>query len=103
MLIALGFPMASMTVWAFKLPEGLKPIEFADDLPDKAARSRPWICLIIVAAALSVGLFFVGRYTAPQQLTLSAHRQNPSRFCPSKTSAATQITYISRKAYTTEY
>src|SRR5438093_2396256 len=67
MLIALGFPMASMTVWAFKLPEGLKPIEFADDLPDKAARSRPWICLIIVAAALSVGLFFVGRYTAPQQ------------------------------------
>ena len=57
-----------MIVWAFKLtPERLKPTEFADDLPSKPSRSRVWIYVTIVAAALSVGLFFVGRYTAPQQ------------------------------------
>jgi len=68
MLIALGFPIALMIVWAFKLtPERLKPTEFADDLPSRPSRSRVWIYVAIVAAALSVGLFFVGRYTAPQQ------------------------------------
>jgi serine/threonine-protein kinase len=45
----------------------LKPTEFADDLRSKPFRGRVWIYAIIVAAALSVGLFFVGRYTAPQQ------------------------------------
>src|SRR5437867_12083070 len=68
MLIALGFPIALMIVWAFKLtPERLKPTEFADDLPSGPSRSRVWIYVAIVAAALSVSLFFVRRYTAPQQ------------------------------------
>ena len=68
MLIALGFPIALMTVWAFKLtPERLKPTESADDLPSRPSRSRVWIYVTIIAAALSVGLFFVGRYTAPRQ------------------------------------
>src|SRR5438046_8982235 len=57
-----------MTGWGFKLtPERLKPTESADDLPSRPSRSRVWIYVTIIAAALSVGLFFVGRYTAPQQ------------------------------------
>jgi len=68
LLIALGFPIALIIAWAFELtPEGLKRAEFADDLPDKPSRSRLWIYVITVAVALSVGLFFVGRYTALRQ------------------------------------
>jgi TolB-like protein/Tfp pilus assembly protein PilF len=61
---ALGFPVALITAWAFELtPEGIKRTEDAD-----AARQRSrggiWIAVVVVAAALSLGLFFLGRYTA---------------------------------------
>jgi len=65
MLIVIGFPIALVIAWAFELtPEGLKRTEFADELPKKSARSRAWIYVVIVAGAISVGLFFFGRYTA---------------------------------------
>src|SRR5437867_12047467 len=65
MLIAIGFPIALVIAWAFELtPEGLKRTEFADELPTKAPRNRAWIYVVIVAGAISVGLFFFGRYTA---------------------------------------
>ena len=61
---AIGFPIALIIAWAFELtPEGIKRTEAAD-----AARLRSrgglWIAVVVVAATLSVGLFFVGRYTA---------------------------------------
>ena len=60
---ALGFPVALIIAWAFELtPEGIKRTEDAD-----AARLRSrgglWIAVVVVAAALSLGLFFLGRYT----------------------------------------
>src|SRR5437773_7297321 len=65
LLVILGFPIALIIAWAFELtPEGLKRTEFADELPKKSARSRTWIYVVIVAGAISVGLFFFGRYTA---------------------------------------
>jgi adenylate cyclase len=65
MLIVIGFPIALIIAWAFELtPQGLKRTEFADELPKKSARSRAWIYVVIVAGAISVGLFFFGRYTA---------------------------------------
>ena len=65
LIIAIGFPIALIIAWAFELtPEGLKRTEFADELPTKSARSRAWIYVVIIAAAISVGLFFFGRYTA---------------------------------------
>jgi serine/threonine-protein kinase len=65
MVIAIGFPIALVIAWAFELtPEGLKRTEFADELPKKSARSRAWIYVVIIAGAISVGLFFFGRYTA---------------------------------------
>jgi TolB-like protein len=65
MLIVIGFPIALVIAWAFELtPEGLKRTEFADELPTKSARSHAWIYVVIVAGAISVGLFFFGRYTA---------------------------------------
>ena len=68
LLIAFGFPIALIISWALELtPEGLKRAKFADDFPDKPYRSRAWIYVIIAAVALSVGLFFVGRYRGLRQ------------------------------------
>ncbi len=68
MLIAIGFPIALVIAWAFELtPEGLKRTEFADQLPTKSARSHAWIYVVIVACAMSVGIFFLGRYTSSKQ------------------------------------
>jgi TolB-like protein/Tfp pilus assembly protein PilF len=68
MLIVIGFPIALVIAWAFELtPEGLKRTEFADELPKKSARSRAWIYVVVVAGAISVGLFFLGRHTSSKQ------------------------------------
>jgi TolB-like protein/Flp pilus assembly protein TadD len=63
-LVAIGFPIALIIAWAFELtPEGLKRTELADELPKKSSRSRTWLYVTVVAGAISVGLFFLGRYT----------------------------------------
>jgi adenylate cyclase len=70
MLLALGFPIALIIAWAFELtPEGLKRTEVADREPAKPSRNKAWIYVVIIAAALSVGLFFVGRYSASRKQT----------------------------------
>jgi serine/threonine-protein kinase len=65
LLLVIGFPVALILAWAFELtPEGLRRTEVADELPKKSARSRAWIYIVIVAGAISVGVFFFGRHTA---------------------------------------
>jgi hypothetical protein len=72
MLLALGFPIALIIAWAFQLtPEGLKRTEVADRESAKPSRDKAWIYVVVVAAALSVGLFFVGRYTSPKRTMTS--------------------------------
>src|SRR5436309_2953882 len=67
LLLVIGFPVALILAWAFELtPEGLKLTESADREAAKPSRNKAWIYIIIVAAALSVTVFFVGRYTAPK-------------------------------------
>jgi len=67
-LIAIGFPIALVIAWAFEAtPEGIKRTEVADSMPVSAAIGRKkhaWIYVIAIAAAISVTLFFLGRYTA---------------------------------------
>src|SRR5881398_1290233 len=65
-LIILGLPIALAIAWAFEsTPQGLKRTEKADAMPVEAAHAkRSWIYVAIVGGLLSVGLFFVGRYTA---------------------------------------
>src|SRR6266550_3637440 len=73
MLIVIGFPIALVIAWAFELtPEGLKRTEFAEELPKKAPRSRAWIYVVIIAGAISVGLFLIGRYAATSKQSVSA-------------------------------
>jgi hypothetical protein len=65
LLLIIGFPIALILAWAFELtPEGLKRTEFADELPAKASRNRAWIYVVTIGGAISIGLFFLGRYTA---------------------------------------
>ena len=71
-LIVIGFPIALVLAWAFELtPEGLKRTEAAD-AAKQHSRNRVWIYVVIIAGALSVGLFFLGRYTAPSVANLPA-------------------------------
>jgi serine/threonine-protein kinase len=63
-LLIIGFPVALIIAWAFEVtPEGIKRTEAADAAGQRS-RGVAWIYVVLVGAALSVGLFFVGRYTA---------------------------------------
>jgi TolB-like protein/tetratricopeptide (TPR) repeat protein len=71
-VVALGFPIALIIAWAFELtPEGLKRTEVADAEPAKPSRNTTWVYIVITAGALSVTLFFLGRYTASRNQTES--------------------------------
>ena len=73
LLIVAGFPIALILAWAFELtPEGIKRTEDADLVASGASRKRKWIYVVIIAGALSVGLFFLGRYTATNVADLPA-------------------------------
>ncbi len=69
LLIAIGFPIALIIAWAFELtPEGLKRTETVDaEHQPTQSRKRAWIYVVIIAGALSVGVFFLGRYTSSKQ------------------------------------
>src|SRR6266704_5316296 len=73
-LIAIGFPIALVIAWAFEAtPEGIKRTEVADAMPTTRNHKRhAWIYIVIVGAAFSIGLIFIGRYTARN--TVSAAR-----------------------------
>ena len=73
LVIIVGFPIALIIAWAFELtPEGLKRTEVADELAKKSSRNRAWIYVVIIAGAISVSLFFLGRYTATSKQSGSA-------------------------------
>src|SRR5437667_3721478 len=76
--IVIGFPVALVIAWAFELtPEGLKRTEDVDPFDSRSGqvlaasarrpRHRTWIFVVIVAGAMSLGLFFLGRMTAPSK------------------------------------
>lgn len=66
LISALGFPVALVIAWAFEItPQGVVRTEMVDRV--QAAR-RPrrytWMFIALAAALLSIGLVFVGRYSA---------------------------------------
>jgi TolB-like protein len=79
LLIIIGFPIALVIAWAFELtPEGLKRTEVADAAPAPRSRSRAWIYVVLIAGALSAGLFFLGRFTASTKQSVSAEVSSKS-------------------------
>jgi TolB-like protein len=89
-LVAIGFPVAVVIAWAFELtPEGIKRTEDVDPtVTARQPRKRTWVVVVIAGAALSVGLFLFGRYSA------QTARQDAS---PARTEPAAAST-ISKKS-----
>ena len=64
-LVAIGFPIALVIAWAFETtPEGIKRTEDVDLDARPAPKKHAWIYVVVIGAAVSVALFFVGRYSA---------------------------------------
>src|SRR5262249_55746942 len=71
LLLVIGFPVALILAWAFEAtPEGIRRTEEADAAGERS-RGGAWIYILLIAAALSVALFFFGRYTASRKQTES--------------------------------
>jgi hypothetical protein len=67
--IMIGFPIALVIAWAFELtPEGLKRTEDVDGATEKRGKSHAWIYVVVVGAVLSIGLFFLGRYSTANNI-----------------------------------
>src|SRR5881398_1618036 len=64
LLIMIGLPVALSLAWAFELtPEGIKRTDAADAV-GQHSRGHTWIYIVVIAAAFSIGLFFLGRFSA---------------------------------------
>src|SRR5436853_3126723 len=58
--IVIGFPIALVMAWAFELtPEGLKRTDDVDLATRTRTKRHAWIYVVIVGAALSIGLIFI--------------------------------------------
>src|SRR5205807_4133846 len=69
-LVVIGFPIALVIAWAFETtPEGIKQTEDVDLAPQTRTKSRAWIYIVVIGGAISVALFFLGRYTAGDTAT----------------------------------
>jgi TolB-like protein/Flp pilus assembly protein TadD len=66
LLIIIGLPIALVLAWMFELtPQGIKRTETADAMPPPTRRKKyVWIYVVVIGALLSIGLFFLGRYSA---------------------------------------
>jgi TolB-like protein/Flp pilus assembly protein TadD len=85
-VVVIGFPVALLIAWAFEAtPEGIKRTEVADSMPAAHGHKKyTWIYIVAVGVAFSVGLFFVGRYTAGSHGT---PRQSEEATVPQKSIA----------------
>src|SRR5436190_16379675 len=80
LVIVVGFPIALVIAWAFELtPEEIRRTEDVDLAASaRQPRKHAWIFVVIVGAALSIGLFFIGRYTG-QNTASAAHTELPAK------------------------
>lgn len=80
LLIIVGFPVALILSWFFEItPEGIKPTATADTMPQTTKHiPRAWIYVVVIGAAVSIGLFFLGRYTAGPKGIISSDSANRS-------------------------
>jgi TolB-like protein/Tfp pilus assembly protein PilF len=65
-LIIAGLPVALVLAWMFEItPEGIKRTATADAMPASAKPKKyVWLYVVVIGAVVSIGLFFLGRYSA---------------------------------------
>ncbi len=65
LLVIVGLPIALVLAWMFELtPQGIKRTETADAIPAAARQKKHvWVFVVVIGALMSIGLFFLGRYT----------------------------------------
>ena len=65
-LIIAGLPVAIVLAWMFEItPEGIKRTATADAMPASAKPKKyVWLYVVVIGAVVSIGLFFLGRYSA---------------------------------------
>ena len=95
LLIIIGLPIALVLAWMFELtPEGIKRTATADAMPDVTRKKKyVWIYVVVIGAVVSIGLFFLGRYTATN--TASAARTEAATV-PQKSIAVLPFENLSR-------
>src|SRR5207247_10874923 len=88
LLIILGLPIALVLAWTFEItPQGIKRTEIADAMPAAARKKKhTWIYVVVIGGLFSIGLFFLGRYSAekatPRQCEAATAASNKSIVVP---------------------
>src|ERR1700730_143917 len=74
LLIILGLPIAIVLAWMFEItPQGIRRTETADTMPSVPGQKKhAWIYVVVIGAAISIALFFLGRYTAGNRAAATA-------------------------------
>jgi len=103
LLIIIGLPIALVLAWMFEItPQGIKRTATADAMPWATRRKKYiWIYVVVIGAAISIGLFFLGRYSA----TTRAALQSEAAAVPEKSIAVLPFENLSddkQNAYFTE-
>src|SRR6202035_164 len=95
-LIILGLPIALVLAWMFELtPQGIKRTETADAMPEATRKKKhAWIYVVVIGAAVSIGLFLLGRYTAQRTSAEIGRPSGPS--LPEKSIAVLPFDNLSR-------
>jgi TolB-like protein/Tfp pilus assembly protein PilF len=85
MLIIAGLPVALTLAWMFEItPQGIKRTATADAMPGATGRKKYiWIYVVVIGAAISISLFFLGRYSATNRTA----RQSEPATVPQKSIA----------------
>src|SRR5213593_638157 len=79
-LIVIGFPIALVIAWAFETtPEGIKRIQDVDLTVQRGSKKHVWIYVVVIAAAISVALFSLGRYTAGNKAAVAAPNESQAK------------------------
>lgn len=81
-VIVTGFPIALVMAWAFEMtPEGIAPTDEAGEVP-RPRGGAVWIYVVLIGGALSIALFFLGRYTASNSNSASSDRNKSIAVLP---------------------
>ena len=89
LLIILGLPVALVLAWMFELTsQGIKRTETADAMPVAAKPKKYiWIYVVVIGGAISIGLFFLGRYTASNSASAARTEAATASVVPQKSIA----------------